>query len=181
MGPLRERTSSIQCDRTSGFGCRKQSCAERGNRASAYVTLQYAVRKSYLDMSWMSPHHVLVIDDEEDIRMLATIILEMSGVFRVSTAESGDVGLDSARRDRPDAILLDYSMPDKDGPAIFAMLRADELTRSIPVIFLTGKAHGGSRAAVDAIGADGVIAKPVDPDSFADEVAAILRGLRPLP
>lgn len=122
----------------------------------------------------MTSRHVLVIDDEEDIRVLATIILEMAGDFRVSAADSGEAGLEQARRERPDAVLLDYSMPGIDGPTTFAMLRADELTREIPVIFLTGKAHGPSRAAVEAIGADGVIAKPVDPTSFAGEVASIL-------
>lgn len=125
----------------------------------------------------MKPRRVLVIDDEEDIRVLAAMILEMGGDFEVSAVDSGVAGIEQARRDRPDVILLDHSMPDLDGPATFARLRADELTRAIPVIFLTGKAHGGLRAAVEAIGAEGVIAKPVDPMSFADELSAILKRL----
>lgn len=129
----------------------------------------------------MKPRHVLVIDDEEDIRVLVTVILEMDGAFRVSAADSGEAGVDYARRERPDGILLDYSMPGTDGPATFAKLRADELTKEIPVIFLTGKAHGASRSAVEALGADGVIAKPVDPLSFAEEVAVILRRFRSRP
>lgn len=128
----------------------------------------------------MTSRHVLVIDDEEDIRVLATIILELAGEFRVSTVDSGEAGLEQARSERPDAVLLDYSMPGIDGPATLAMLRADPVTRDIPVIFLTGKAHGDSRAVVEALGADGVIAKPMDPVSFAREVASILdrRGAR---
>lgn len=126
----------------------------------------------------MKPRHLLVIDDEEDIRVLATVILEMEGEFRVSAVDSGEAGVDHARREQPDCILLDYSMPGTDGPATFARLRADELTRQIPVIFLTGKAHGTSRSVVEALGADGVIAKPVDPVSFADEVSAILGRVR---
>ncbi len=125
----------------------------------------------------MTPLRVLVIDDEEDIRVLAQMILEMDGDFEVSVADSGAAGIEQARRDQPDAILLDYSMPGLDGPSTFSALRSDDLTSSIPVIFLTGKAHGGSRAAVDAIGAEGVIAKPVDPMSFANELAAILNRL----
>ncbi|MEO7648663.1 MAG: response regulator [Gemmatimonadaceae bacterium] len=125
----------------------------------------------------MSPRRVLVIDDEEDIHVLTTMILEMGGDFEVSTAESGAAGIECARRDRPDAILLDYSMPDLDGPATFARLRSDEMTRAIPVIFLTGKAHGELRSLVVAIGADGVIAKPVDPLSFAGELSDMLDRL----
>lgn len=125
----------------------------------------------------MKPRRVLVIDDEEDIRVLAAMILEMEGDFEVGVADSGAAGIEQARRDRPDVILLDYSMPDLDGPATFSRLRADEATRAIPVIFLTGRAHGLSRPGVDAIGADGVIAKPVDPMSFAGEVAQILDRL----
>ncbi len=125
----------------------------------------------------MKPRRVLVIDDEEDIRVLATMILEMDGDFEVSAADSGAAGIEQARRDQPDVVLLDYSMPDLDGPATFSRLRADDLTSAIPVIFLTGKAHGESRRAVDAIGAEGVMAKPVDPMSFAGELSDILDRL----
>lgn len=122
----------------------------------------------------MTLHRVLLIDDEEDIRVLIGVLLETDGRFHVSTADSGECGIATARREQPQVILLDYSMPDADGPEVFHRLRADDSTRAIPVIFLTGKAHGDTRAAVEAVGADGVISKPVDPASFADSLASLL-------
>lgn len=148
------------------------------NALKSPATVPFGMRATLAGLSpSMRPRRVLVIDDEEDIRVLAAIILEMDGEFEVSAAESGAAGIERARRDQPDVILLDYSMPGLDGPATFSILRSDELTRAIPVVFLTGKAHGESRASVAAIGADGVIAKPVDPMSFGRELSAILGGV----
>lgn len=121
------------------------------------------------------PHRrVLVIDDEEDIRVIATVLLEMGGDFEVLLADSGEEGIARAALEKPAAILLDYSMPGLDGAATLSRLREEPATRDTPIIFLTGKAHGESRAGLDLLDVDGVIAKPVDPLSFANEVTAIL-------
>ena len=93
----------------------------------------------------MSVRRVLVIDDEEDIREVARLSLELVGQYQVLTASSGRDGLDSARSHRPDAILLDVMMPDMDGPAALAELRADPSTRDIPVLFLTAKTQQAER------------------------------------
>ena len=120
---------------------------------------------------------MLLIDDEEDIRVLIGVLLEMDGRFDVVSADSGDRGIALARQERPAVILLDYSMPELDGPATFERLRAEDATRDIPVIFLTGSAHGDKRAMVERIGADGVIAKPVDPGTFADALMSLLESI----
>ncbi len=81
---------------------------------------------------------ILVIDDEDDIRLLARVGLAAAG-HRVLVAASGAEGIETARREQPDVILLDLMMPEMDGYATFAALRADAATEPIPVMFLTAK------------------------------------------
>ncbi len=65
----------------------------------------------------MASRRILVIDDEDDIREVAQVRLEMVGGWEVMTARSGREGIDRARSDKPDAILLDVMMPEMDGPS----------------------------------------------------------------
>ena len=109
---------------------------------------------------------ILVIDDNEDIRDIARISIEVVGGWTLLEAASGLEGLAVAEREQPDAILLDYMMPELDGPATFAVLQENQSTRSIPVIFLTAKEsfEGGA----------GTISKPFDPMNLHTQVATIL-------
>ena len=122
----------------------------------------------------MPDKRVLVIDDEDDIREIAQDSLEMLGGYQVSTASSGAQGLVDARAQRPDAILLDMMMPDMDGTETFQKLQEDATTRDIPVILLTAKVQSSDRLRFAKLGVTGVIAKPFDPLSLADQVAQIL-------
>lgn len=108
------------------------------------------------------------------MRVLAQLFLEMEGEYEVSVAESGAQGIAMAAGLRPAAILLDYMMPEMNGPETLAGLRANAQTREIPVIFLTGKAHSSTRAELEAMGVAGIIAKPFSPDSLAQQVRVIL-------
>lgn len=120
---------------------------------------------------------VLVVDDDDAIREVATLALELVGGLRVSTASSGDAAWQSALRDRPDAVLLDVMMPGLDGPSTLAKLRRDPRTRDIPVIFLTAKTQAGRPPWRD-LDIAGVIAKPFDPMTLAAEVGGLLRWQR---
>src|SRR5215472_15863284 len=88
---------------------------------------------------------ILIIDDEEGILGLVRATLEAPGGWRVLTARSGKEGLAHAASEHPDAILLDVTMPDLDGPATLQRLRANPATRSIPVILLTAKVQSAHR------------------------------------
>ena len=121
----------------------------------------------------MSHKRILIIDDEDDIREVATLALETVGDFEVITADCGQAGLVSAHQLRPDLILLDMMMPGIDGPATFLRLQDSEDTRSIPVVFLTAKVQSGDRRKLSELGALGIIAKPFDPMRLADDVAAM--------
>jgi CheY-like chemotaxis protein len=106
---------------------------------------------------------LLVIDDEEDIREVASLTLELKEGWDVAAAGSGAEGLKLARNAIPDAILLDVMMPDMDGPTTLRLLRNLPETRSIPVIFLTAKVQAADRRRYLGMGVNGVIAKPFDP------------------
>ena len=117
---------------------------------------------------------VLLIDDEDAIREVARVSLQMVGGWEVSTACSGAEGIAVAQSDQPDAILLDVMMPDMDGPTTFQRLQRDSETRSIPVILLTAKVQGADRRHFGELGVAGVIAKPFDPMVLAGQVATTL-------
>lgn len=122
----------------------------------------------------MSSRRILVVDDDDSIREVAQMSLEMVGGHEVITAASGADGLLHARDRQPDAILLDVMMPELDGPATFARLQADSATRDIPVILLTAKLQPADRERFADLGVRAVLSKPFDPMTLSDEVAAIL-------
>ena len=118
--------------------------------------------------------HALIVDDEDDIREVARMSLELIGGWTVSVAECGADAIESARALTPDVILLDVMMPDLDGVATLQILSEDPTTCHIPVIFLTAKAQVGERRRLEEAGARGLIGKPFDPMNLAQEVEAIL-------
>ncbi len=117
---------------------------------------------------------VLVVDDEDHIREIAATSLEIVGGWNVLTAGSGAEALSKAQTEMPDAILLDVMMPEMDGPSVFKALRNREETRSIPVILLTAKVQAAEREQFSDLGVDAVLAKPFDPMTLHQEVAAAL-------
>lgn len=120
----------------------------------------------------------LVVDDEEDMRVVATVFLEMEGEFEVTSISSGREAVATATTVEPDVILLDYMMPEMDGPETLAALRSNSKTRDIPVVFLTAKSDAETKRVLRAAGARGLIQKPFNPDTLAGELTAILKGPR---
>lgn len=122
----------------------------------------------------MAPKQILVIDDEDDIREVAQVSLEMIGNWAVLTARSGQEGLTKAEAEQPDAILLDVMMPDLDGPTTFQHLQKTPVICHIPVILMTAKVQASDQRRFANLGVKGVIAKPFDPLTLADQVATTL-------
>jgi putative two-component system response regulator len=124
---------------------------------------------------------VLVIDDEQAIRAVCSVNLNASGMD-VLEAEDGERGLDLARRERPDLILLDVMMPGVDGWDVARRLAADPATREIPIVFLTARAEPADRRLAQHLGGVGYIVKPFDPVELGalieDVLARIERGER---
>ena len=116
---------------------------------------------------------VLVVEDDPTILQLLEVNFEMEG-FTVVRAEDGALGLEAARRSRPDVIVSDVMMPNMSGVEMVAELKADETTADIPIILLSAKAQGGDiRQGIDA-GADEYVTKPFEPLDLIDRVNALL-------
>ncbi|MFC7879091.1 response regulator [Isoptericola sp. NPDC057391] len=117
---------------------------------------------------------MVVIDDDPSIREVAAVALSAVGGHDVLTAPDGTMGLDLARRVRPDAILLDVMMPVQDGPTVLGRMRAVPELRETPVVFLTAKVGSQDISRLDGLGATGVLTKPFDPLLLSSELAAVL-------
>lgn len=116
---------------------------------------------------------ILAVEDEPDIRMVLEVALRDVGGFRLRVCSSGAEALDIAPELRPDLNLLDVMMPEMDGPDTLAALRQIPETQTTPVVFLTAKVQPEEVARFRELGALGVIAKPFDPMSLADEVRRV--------
>jgi two-component system alkaline phosphatase synthesis response regulator PhoP len=115
---------------------------------------------------------VLVIDDEAPIRLLCRVNLEAEGM-EVLEASDGPSGLEEARREKPDVILLDVMMPALDGWRVAEQLLDAASTQDIPIIFLTARAEFRDRARGLDIGGVDYVTKPFNPL----ELAALVRDL----
>jgi DNA-binding response OmpR family regulator len=116
---------------------------------------------------------VLVIDDERSIRLLCRVNLAASGI-EVIEASDGRAGLELARNERPDLILLDVMMPEVDGWTVARKLAESEATRDIPVVFLTARADPADKRLGEQLGGVGYLVKPFDPVSIGDVVETVL-------
>jgi CheY-like chemotaxis protein len=124
------------------------------------------------------PPRVLVVDDDPAIRLLCSTILQPDG-YHVLEAANGQEGLELALGQAPDVVLLDISMPVLDGFGLAAALRADERTRELPVIFLSGEVDPLVKAKAFETGAQGFIAKPFDPGAVSSFIERVLAHLVP--
>lgn len=122
----------------------------------------------------MEMQKILVVDDEPDILRLVEVILTSSHEWSVVTATDGVQALDVARREQPQAILLDARMPGGNGFQTLERLREDPTTRATPVILMTALARGSDPAVPP--GFAGVIAKPFDPITLPQQIRDILKS-----
>ena len=122
---------------------------------------------------------VLVVDDDDVIRQLITVNLELEG-FEVHTAVDGQDCLDKVKDVRPDVITLDIMMPRLDGWEAASRLRADPETADIKVVLLSARAQEADLQRGSRIGVDAYLTKPFDPDELI-EVVRRLAGLPPSP
>lgn len=117
---------------------------------------------------------VLLIDDEDDIRAIVQAALEELAGWQILGATSGGEGLQLAQGTAIDAILLDISMPDMDGFEIYDKLQSHPATAGIPVIVLTSKVLARDRARFTALQVAGLITKPFNPLTLAQQIATLL-------
>jgi CheY-like chemotaxis protein len=122
----------------------------------------------------MATKQVLVIDDEEVIQIVIQECLQELAGWHVLTASSGKDGIEIARSQTPDAILLDISMPQMDGVTTYQKLQEDPISKTIPVILLTAKAQSDDQAQFAELAIAGIIFKPFDALTLTDQIAKLL-------
>jgi CheY-like chemotaxis protein len=117
---------------------------------------------------------ILIIDDEDDIREVAALSLESVAGWSVLTASSGPEGIRTAHAELPDAILMDVMMPTMDGPTTFRQMQQSPQIANIPVVLLTAKVQGVDQRRFAGLGVAGVLFKPFDPLTLAEQMASTL-------
>lgn len=122
-----------------------------------------------------SLNKILYVEDDPDIRAIAELALQDVGGFNAALCSSGQQALEVAPEFEPDLILLDVMMPEMDGPETMRRLRALDATRATPVIFMTARIQGTEIQEYLALGAIGVIPKPFDPMTLADDIHRIAK------
>lgn len=121
------------------------------------------------------PIRVLLIEDNEQNRYLFSFILEKNG-YRVIAALDGLEGINKAKEEKPDLILIDIGLPVMDGYEVTRRLRDLAEFKDVPIIALTAYAMEGDREKVLQAGCDDYIPKPIIPEEFIKVVNSYLRG-----
>lgn len=122
---------------------------------------------------------ILIVDDEEDIRELIAVNLLREESYQILQAEDGLEALRSAKKDRPDLIILDLMLPQMDGVKVFKELRDNALTARIPVIMLTARGRLEEKIEGLELGADDYLPKPFSPKELMLRVRNLLRRSNP--
>lgn len=122
----------------------------------------------------MKNKRILIVDDEERIRELVQVCLQDLGGWDTLTVATGLEALQIAETESLDAILLDVSMPDMDGLAVYEQLQANAKTQSIPIILLTAKVLSRDHSSFAQMKIAGIITKPFKAVTIVQQVAQIL-------
>ncbi len=120
---------------------------------------------------------VLIVEDVEHNRDLLVQLLEDE--YETCTAADGEAGLEMARQEHPDVILMDLSLPRMDGWEAARRLKADPDLRAIPIVALTAHAMAGDARKALESGCDDYLSKPLDEDQLFAKLRALLREEAP--
>ena len=123
----------------------------------------------------MAKGKILVVDDEVNITQILEFSIGAEG-YEVITAANGEEAIDKARREQPDLIILDIMMPKIDGYEACRILKANPLTKGIPVVLLTAKGRDIDKRLGYEVGATDYIIKPFSPNKLVDRIHELLVG-----
>lgn len=121
----------------------------------------------------MDKKRILIVDDEEDIVSVLRFRLEANN-YAVLSALDGQEGLNKARAEKPDLIILDLMLPKLDGYKVCRMLKFDESYKNIPIIMFTAKAQKKDEELGMEMGANAYIAKPFEPEVLLAKIKELL-------
>ena len=121
----------------------------------------------------MSQKHILIVEDEESLLKLESILLTSKG-YRVTAVSDGTAALKSVAGDRPDLVLLDIMMPGIDGFEVCRRIKSDPLTASIPIVMLTAKKSTSDQTRGLEAGASAYVTKPFKSQKTAEVIEGLL-------
>ena len=121
----------------------------------------------------MDKKRILIVDDEEDIVSVLKFRLEANN-YAVLSASEGQEGLNRARAEKPDLIILDLMLPKLDGYKVCRMLKFDESYKSIPIIMFTARAQKKDEELGMEMGADAYVVKPFEPEILLGKIKELL-------
>ena len=116
---------------------------------------------------------ILVVDDEVQLVEMVKMRLEASG-YEILSAYNGQEGLDKARLEKPDLIILDLMLPKLDGYKVCRMLKFDDKYKSIPIILFTARVQNSDKEMGTQVGADAYITKPFEPQVLLSKIKELL-------
>ncbi len=121
----------------------------------------------------MDKKRILLVDDEEDLRKMLRFRLEATN-YDVIEAADGQEGLNKARSERPDLIILDLMLPKIDGFKVCRMLKFDEKYKAIPIVMFTARAQKQDQELGKEMGADAYVTKPFDPEILLGKIKELI-------
>jgi two-component system, OmpR family, alkaline phosphatase synthesis response regulator PhoP len=120
------------------------------------------------------PQKILVVDDDREIARLVRAYLEQSG-YQVLVAYDGETALHMLRHDRPDLVVLDLMLPDRNGKDVTRVVRSDTSLAALPIIMLTARVEDYDKIVGLELGADDYVTKPFNPHELVARIRAVLR------
>ena len=126
----------------------------------------------------MANELILIVEDNEHNQKLAGDVLRFKG-FRVLVAETAEIGVPMAQKEKPDLVLMDIHLPGMNGIEALAKLRADPETKAIPVFAFTASVMPQDRREITSAGFDGFLSKPIDLKEFLTTINATMAGKKP--
>jgi len=122
----------------------------------------------------MDKKKILIVDDERDLVETLTFRLEAND-YQVIAAYDGQEGLDKARKEKPDLIILDLMLPKIDGYKVCRMLKFDENYKKIPILIFTARAQESDKKMGEEVGCDGYVTKPFEPKALLERIKELIK------
>jgi len=116
---------------------------------------------------------ILYVEDDEDIQRIVRMSLERIGKLSVEIVGNSMNAIEAMKAYQPDLVMLDWMMPEMDGPTLFRMMKEDSDVADLPVVFITAKASSRELEELIRMGAKGTISKPFSPKDLPDQLRAL--------
>jgi CheY-like chemotaxis protein len=147
---------------TPGVGQRSMSIPGGCTKGDSHFLLS-------LFLNTVSKKRILVVDDEKDIAQVVKLRLQAND-YEVITAHDGQAALDTAKKEKPDLIILDIMLPKMDGYKVCGLLKSDSRYSKIPIIMFSAKAQAEDATLGKEVGADAYITKPFEPNALLSKI-----------